>query len=339
LAQLSSRRPPICVRGGGFRLGSEPIKITLIHNPAAGKGNQPSRDELLKLLRAAGHKVDYQSSKEKKWHKILKNPGDVVAVAGGDGTVSKVARRLIGKPTPVAILPLGTANNVACTLGMADRTLKDLISGWKVARCVHFDAGVAKGPWGSTHFIEGFGLGLFAETMFQIDSTNEKELAQADDPEEEINSVLKILKGRLRDFKSSELNVRLDGEDLSGQYVLLEALNVRFIGPNLNFAPEADTQDGLLDIITVPHGKRAELSKYLAGRINGTKSLLQLPRRRGSHLQIEWESSPVHIDDMRWPEDHKAVTVKSHAITIKVDPGALVFLTPPVKGSRSQRRV
>jgi diacylglycerol kinase (ATP) len=263
----------------------------------------------------------------------------VVAVAGGDGTVSKVARRLIGKPTPVAILPLGTANNVACTLGMADRTLKDLISGWKVARCVHFDAGVAKGPWGSTHFIEGFGLGLFAETMFQIDSTNEKELAQADDPEEEINSVLKILKGRLRDFKSSELNVRLDGEDLSGQYVLLEALNVRFIGPNLNFAPEADTQDGLLDIITVPHGKRAELSKYLAGRINGTKSLLKLPRRRGSHLQIEWESSPVHIDDMRWPEDHKAVTVKSHAITIKVDPGALVFLTPPVKGSRSQRRV
>jgi diacylglycerol kinase family enzyme len=320
-------------------LRSEPIKITLIHNPAAGKGRKPSRDELLKLFRGAGHKVDYQSSKEKKWHKILKNPRDVVAVAGGDGTVSKVARRLIGRPTPVAILPLGTANNIACTLGMSGRTLKDLISGWKVARCVHFDAGVAKGPWGSKHFIEGFGLGLFAETMFQIDASNEKELAQADDPEEEINSVLKILKGRLRDFKSSELNVRLDGEDLSGQYVLLEALNVRFIGPNLNFAPEADTQDGLLDIITVPHGKRAELSKYLAGRINGTKSLLKLPRRRGSHLQIEWESSPVHIDDMRWPEDHKAVTVKSHAITIKVDPGALVFLTPPIKRSRSQRRV
>ena len=222
---------------------------------------------------------------------------------------------------------------------MAGRTLKDLISGWKVARCVHFDAGVAKGPWGSTHFIEGFGLGLFAETMFQIDSSNEKELAHADDPEEEINSVLKILKGRLRDFKSSKLNVRLDGEDLSGQYVLLEALNVRFIGPNLNFAPEADTQDGLLDIITVPQGQRAVLSKYLAGRINGANSLLKLPRRRGSHLQIEWESSPVHIDDMRWPEDHKAVTVKSHAITIKVDPGALVFLTPAVKRGRSQRRL
>jgi diacylglycerol kinase (ATP) len=258
----------------------------------------------------------------------------VVAIAGGDGTVSKVARRLIGNPTPLAILPLGTANNVACTLGISGRTLKDLISGWKSARCVHFDAGVAKGPWGSKHFIEGFGLGLFAETMFQIDASNEKQLAHADDPEEEINSVLKILKGRLRDFRANELNVRLDGEELSGRYVLLEALNVRFIGPNLNFAPEADTKDGLLDVITVPHGERAELSRYLSGRIDGTQSLLKLPRRRGSHLQIEWESSPVHIDDMRWPEDHKDVTVKSHAITIKVDAGALVFLIPPVKRGR-----
>ena len=57
---------------------------------------------------------------------------------------------------------------------MAGRTLKELIAEWKVARCVHFDAGVAKGPWGSKPFIEGFGLGLFAETMFRIDNSKEK---------------------------------------------------------------------------------------------------------------------------------------------------------------------
>jgi diacylglycerol kinase (ATP) len=252
----------------------------------------------------------------------------VVAVAGGDGTVGKVARRLIGSATPIAILPLGTANNVAATLGVSDRTLKELISGWKAARCVHFDAAVAKGPWGSKPFIEGFGLGLFAETMFHIAESNEKELAHTNDPEEEINSAIEMLGERLRKFKSKELTVRLDGEDLSDRYVLLEALNVRFIGPNLNLAPEADTQDGLLDIITVPHGKRSKLSEYLAGRMNGSDSSPGLPSRRGAHLQIEWESSPVHIDDMRWPEDDKDVIVKSHAISVKVDPGALVFLMP-----------
>ena len=308
-----------------------------MHNPEAGKGPQPSRDDLLKLLRAAGHKVDYQSSKEKKWHKVLKKPGDIVAVAGGDGTVGKVARRLIGNSTPIAILPMGTANNIASTLGTSDQALKDLIAGWKVARCVHFDAGLAKGPWGSTHFIEGFGLGLFAETMFRIDGPRKTKLETTEDPQDEINSVLRILKAQLSKLKSKDLTIRLDGKDLSGHYVLLEALNVKFIGPSLNLAPAADTQDGYLDVVTIPHGKQAMLSQYLSRKIKGEKPRLKLPSRRGRHLQIEWESSPVHIDDIRWPGDKQDVRIRSHAITITVDPGALVFLTPPVKGRQARR--
>jgi diacylglycerol kinase family enzyme len=338
LAQLCGGRFPVRFRCGGFRIRSTSIKVTLIHNPTAGKGSQPTREELVKLLRAAGHKVQYQSSKEKKWDKILKKPGDLVAVAGGDGTVSKVARRLIGSPTPIAILPIGTANNIASSLGIAGRKLKDLVATWKAAQCVHFDAGVAKGPWGSKHFVEGFGLGLFAETMFQIESSKQKELPETDHVDEEINAILKILKGQLRNFKPSDLTVRLDGADISGQYVLLEALNIKYIGPNLNLAPQADTKDGFLDIITVPHRKRAELSKYLAARIDGEEPSIKLPSRRGRHLQIEWESTPVHIDDLRWPKNHKAGPIKSHAITIKVDPGALVFLMPPEKRGRRQPR-
>jgi diacylglycerol kinase family enzyme len=290
------------------------------------------------MLRKAGHKVDYQSSKEKKWHKILKEPGDIVVAAGGDGTVGNVARRMIGSPTPIAVLPLGTANNIALTLGIAALSLNDVIVGWKVARCIHFDAGVAKGPWGSTHFIEGFGLGMFAETMFRIDSSNERDLTHAEHPEDELTVVIEMLRKRLRKIKTNELTVRLDGEDFSGRYVLLEALNIRSIGPNLNLAPDAEINDGLLDIVTVPHAKRAELSRYLAGRINSGEPSLKLRRYRGHHLQIEWESSPVHIDDMRWPDDDKPVAVKSNAITIKVEPGALVFLVPKAVPGQSSRR-
>ena len=194
------------------------IKITLIHNPAAGDGSRPSGDDLVELLCAAGHKVNYQSSKEKKWKKALKKPGDIVAVAGGDGTVGKVARRLIGSPTPIAILPLGTANNIANTLDVTGKSLKELIRSWKTARCINFDAGVAKGPWGTESFVEGFGVGLFAETMTRLDGSKIIDLAGADDPPTVLRTVLKILRKQLKEHPATEMTIRLDGKEMSGDY-------------------------------------------------------------------------------------------------------------------------
>lgn len=310
------------------------IKVTLIHNPSAGKEKQ-SEDDLVKLLKKAGHKVRYQSSKDKKWQKALKEPGDVVAVAGGDGTVGKVARRMIGRPTPIAVLPLGTANNIATSLGIASWKLKDLVASWKGARCVHFDAGVAKGPWGTRTFVEGFGLGLFAETMFHLDVLKTKKLKPADDPKDELQAVLDLLQTQLKELEPKPITVRLDGKDLSGQYVLLEALNVRFVGPNLNLAPEAETHDGLLDLVAVPFRKRSELARYLKDWTRDEAPLFKSRSRRGQLLQIEWDGSPVHLDDSAWPDVEKPLPVKSHAITIRMEPGALVFMIP--SGERRAR--
>ena len=254
----------------------------------------------------------------------------MVAVAGGDGLVSKVARRLVQQPTPIAILPIGTANNVASTLGISGMTLKDLIAVWNSARCVHFDTATARGPWGSRHFIEGFGVGLFAETMYCLAKTKESDLAHAKDPKEEMDAVLKILTSRLQKFRPHFLTVRLDGEDLSGKYVLFEALNIGHIGPNLNLAPEADIQDGFLDVVAVSQGQQAELKRYLTHKLKGAESSLELPRFRGHHLQIESEIVPLHIDDIGWPDASRKARMRSQAISIKVDPGALIFLLPKV---------
>ena len=43
--------------------------------------------------------------------------------------------------------------------------------------------------------------------------------------------------------------MRLDAEELSGDYVVLEALNIRYIGSNLNLAPRADISDGFLNLV------------------------------------------------------------------------------------------
>jgi diacylglycerol kinase family enzyme len=287
------------------------------------------------LLRAEGHKVAYQSIKEKKWKKSLKKPGDIVVVAGGDGTVGKVGRRMIGRPTPIAILPLGTANNVARTLGVAGKPLRDLIRSWKDARCVNCDAGIAKGPWGTQNFIEGFGLGLFAETMVRLETSNVIELIGADDPPTVLRTVLKILRTQLEKHTPAKVKLRLDGKQISGNYLLLEVQNIRYIGPNLEFHREAEINDGFLDVVLVGSKDRNKLKPYFTKSIPKRTSLTV---RRARHVEIECESSSVHIDDLPWPEKKKDAKPKAIEIDIKVHPGALVFLAPHENHRRQKRR-
>jgi diacylglycerol kinase (ATP) len=251
-------------------------------------------------------------------------------VAGGDGTVGKVARYLSGNRTPIAVLPMGTANNIAKTLGIAGKTLQELIKGWTTAGCVNFDVGVAKGPWGSECFVEGFGIGLFAEAMFQLDAKKNKQFADSGKPKQVIDSVLTILKKQLQRYRPKKMTVRLDGKDLSGEYVLLEALNIRYIGPNLDLVPRADIKDGFLDVVLVPTRERAKLSSYIADHTKRKRERPNLTIRRSQHLQIEWESSPVHIDDMPWPHKDEKISVRSNAIDVKIQPAALVFLLPRI---------
>jgi diacylglycerol kinase (ATP) len=235
-------------------------------------------------------------------------------------------------------LPLGTANNVANTLGVTGVPLEVLIDGWKTGRCVNFDAALAKGPWESRHFIEGFGVGLFADTMARLQKADNVDLSQSDASKKIIQNVLNILQRKLKNYSAAPMMVQLDGKDLSGDYVLLEALNIRYIGPNLDLVPQADINDGFLDVVFVTERERTKLSKYLQDRINGKKPRPNLTVRRGQHLQIEWKNSPIHIDDTPWPNGKKRAALRSNAIDIKIEPGALVFLTPAETRRRQPKR-
>ena len=118
------------------------------------------------MLKEAGHRTVYQSSKTKGLNEALKKRIDLVLVAGGDGTVAKVARRLVKSRSkiPMTVLPLGTANNVARTLGF-DVSVEAVIAGLEKGKTTSFDVGIARGPWGKRYFFEGAGAGLFADYL------------------------------------------------------------------------------------------------------------------------------------------------------------------------------
>jgi diacylglycerol kinase (ATP) len=304
------------------------MRVTLIYNPSAGEDEQLSADALVDLISRAGHSVVRHSSRDDEWDNALAEPADIVAVAGGDGTVGKVAKSLIGKPTAIAVLPMGTANNVAMTLGIMNRPLEELIAEWTSARRVKFDVGKTKGPWGSAYFIEGFGVGLFTETMSRLHSRENVDLDHLDDTQIKITSVLQILKQRLRNYRAKKLKVTVDGQDVSGEYILLEALNIRDIGPNLHLAPDADPSDGFLDIACVSAGEQNHLSRYLSEAMQNKFSLPGWTDRRGQHMQIEWDGYTVHIDDEAWPGKDSTLPSSPRTIDVTAQCQTVEFLTP-----------
>jgi diacylglycerol kinase (ATP) len=303
------------------------MKVILIHNPDAGDHSQPSGDEILNLIRKAGHSVVYQSSKDVSWDKVLHDRAEIIALAGGDGLVGNATKRLVGRHLPIAILPVGTANNVANALGLTNKPLQQLISGWATARRTKFDVGVATGPWGSTCFVEGLGVGFFTNLMAETAKGN-VDLDRFNATGAKITCALEVIRNRLQSYPASRLKVTLDDQNLSGEYVLLEVMNIRSIGPNLALAPAADPSDGLLDLVLVSKSERDQISRYLSDRIEGKSSLPGLIVRQSRRLQLECKGLLIHIDDELWPEDGSPSS-SPVAVDVKLSSEYLEMLTPP----------
>jgi diacylglycerol kinase family enzyme len=305
------------------------LRVTLIHNPGAGDDKQPSRGQLEALIKEAGHEVRYQSVREKGWAKVLEKKVDLVAVAGGDGTVGKVARRLIKSGLPIAVLPMGTANNISRTLGIAELSIFELIPSWSTSKQVRFDTGIAKGPWGERRFIEGVGLGLFTSAIPHIDAN--ETMAQLNDVEVKLTYTLQLLREHLHRCPSTKIAAKLDGKEISGSYVLLETMLMQFIGPNLYLAPKTIRDDGLFDVVVVKDEDRQELHGHLENWQEGMLWPAEFHTQRGEQLEIEWTGFPVHIDDKVWaPKDKEKEKKKpkDEVIEITVERKSLEFAVP-----------
>ncbi|MEN3333192.1 MAG: hypothetical protein V7641_2557 [Blastocatellia bacterium] len=304
------------------------MRVTLIHNPTAGDESF-SATELTAMIEQAGHEVLYQSSK-KDYKAALKEPADLVAVAGGDGTVHKVATRLLGRNIPIAVLPCGTANNIARSLGITESP-QELIAGWRSARRRGFDVGTARGPKGEERFLEGVGLGLFSGLMSILDEIDDDHDIEFDDPKQKLHSDLSAFKALVADFPACGVNVAIDGRRFAGRYVLIEAMNTKSVGPNLRFAPDADPSDGYLDFVFVGEHERDEMLDYLTKRRQSAEAFPRFTVHRGKHLRVIWQGSEVHVDDKIWlDKEDEAIAENSHptAIEVTVESNALEFLVP-----------
>jgi diacylglycerol kinase family enzyme len=299
------------------------MRILLMHNPKAGQGNH-GKKKLMAALAKAGHHAIYQSTKKSDYKKALKKPVDVVLVAGGDGTVGKVGRELIDSGIPLGVLPLGTANNLARSLGFT-ASPEEIITGLERGKKRAFDIGLARGPWGKRYFFESAGGGLLADYLREAKDKPKKTKKLSE--EQEMRRHVSLLRGMLHDYSARKWKMDIDGKDISDDYILWEAMNIRSVGPLLYLASQAATKDGRLDFVCAREEDRSLLMQYLDARLAGQRVKFPLPLRRFRKLNIVWENATLHFDSKVWPRKNEKAKSQSD-IEITVKPSALVILQP-----------
>jgi len=293
------------------------MKLLVIHNEDAGDQTCDG-DALRRSLSEAGHKVRYFSV-EDAWQEAPIELEDVVVVVGGDGTVAEVFTALDATETTAAIVPAGSANNIATTLGIKNGL--DLLSADARPRRQRFDIWEARSARGSFRFVETFGGGIFAELLAQADHVKPEPSGEA-----KRRLGLETIHTILERMQAQQWDIQLDGQDLACELIGVEAMNINRLGPQLVLTADADPGDGQLHLVLLHASDRSELLAYIEQQLNASGSTEPPPLevRQAASIRLRPpDQTLLHYDD-------NAATIRElgPTITLSKTPRDLVVLTP-----------
>ncbi len=285
------------------------MTVTLFHHPGAGEGEWPA-DRLLGALRDAGFDPAYASLDEDGWERNLAETDELVIAAGGDGTVASIATRLGGRPVRLAILPTGSGNNIARSLGCFD-TLERIIPRLPHAAEAPLRICRADGPWGTRLFVESVGLGVLAHATAALQHEKLEGTEKRRRGRESLAEALDLL-------EPVSCAVAVDGVPLEGSFLIVEAMNLPMIGANLRLVPETRLTDDRLTLAYLPEGSRRHMRTWLDGDATGPSPLRHV---RGRVVTLEGEAQPLRLEDKTQDWDGTRVE-------LGVEPGRVRVLMP-----------
>lgn len=289
------------------------MKALLIQHKKAG-GGRTSTKSIVKSLESEGWKVRRIERDDVDAKAIRSAGAKLIVVAGGDGTVADILSMLPDRSVPVAIVPTGTANNIARSLGFAGKA-PDMIKRWDLERRTRFDIGNAWGPWGCTPFAEAVGFGAFAESL---------RLAPHVEGLRRLRAGREALIEALGCAAVLSLEIEVDGTRLPADLLMVEILNIALTGPRLALAPGADPGDGRLDIAYLREGGRDALCAWLGGR---RRAGAPVERIGGREIFVRGGGVRMRIDDASCGLDPKS------EVTIRLEGEPVQILAPPGRPS------
>jgi diacylglycerol kinase (ATP) len=278
------------------------VRLTVIYNPKAGETGW-TRDHIAEPLRAAGHEPRMVSAKE-DWQPEVKKRADAVVAAGGDGTIQKVALALAGSDTPLCMVPIGTANNIATSFGHVagqDPFARAAHWGKKEKAMSVWCAGTGKD---GVPFVEVIGAGAFAR-LLQANRSKKKRPP--------LVNVMGSRKGLLQEVLEGpveEMTLRIDGERIEGEFVLVAGMPLTSFGPMVKLAPDQKPGSETLTVAGVRSEQREAFARWL---LNGESDPSAFHIGSARQLQLTLEG-PVQLDDHMLEKNGE----KSRTVTVGV---------------------
>jgi diacylglycerol kinase (ATP) len=261
------------------------VKLTVVHNPESGDRSW-SNQRVERLLRDAGHTPRIVSTKA-NWEDALAGDAEAFVAAGGDGTVHKLLHALESRDAPVAILPTGTANNIAHALGFNDGDdLFGHVTKWvqneRALLLAHVHAHESTHP-----FVEVFGAGAFAAFLHEESAPDEYS-----DPAAALVATRRRLAEEFMRADTVHISLSIDGVATEDDYVLLECLNLPYYGPRVHLAPDAAPDAPTLTIAGVRDEQRAAFARWMTGGGGDASPFLI---GHGTRIIVAADA-PTHID-------------------------------------------
>ena len=264
------------------------MRVTLLHNKSAGSENH-ARADLKESLRRGGHTlVDAVSNLDALLVSLADRSCDLVVVAGGDGTVSRTACALANRNLPLAILPLGTANNTARSLGI-EGDPDALISRWAAGSYRTVDLATINEGDRLSAFSEAVGWGIFSKVIQKAGA-----LPSPERREHTLERDRRVFTRVIERAKLHPYEIEVDGEQITGSYLLVEIVNISAIGPQLLISPDSDPSDGKFELVLAgEHERDALLELAASGRMS---SGVRLTTRPAEHVTVRSEMRCFHRD-------------------------------------------
>jgi diacylglycerol kinase (ATP) len=230
-------------------------------------------------------------------------------VCGGDGTISASARILAGTRATLGIIPIGTQNNTALSLGIpAD--IPAAIAILRNGRRIKVDVGMAACGNINTPFLEVCSVGLISTLFPSADDIQHGNLARVGD-------FMTSLVGS----PPAEIHLLLDGKqeihDL-GHVVLVS--NMPYIGLHYEVGSAASFNDGLLDVLFFADLSKLDLLGYVLQGVSEGKP--EDPRIQHFHVRrVDIDTHPampVMADGTALGEGLVRIEVRRHALAVMV---------------------